>query len=113
MNGHVFECFGEQGNRRQFQRSLEALEEYAKKHEKFAKDLVPLFAATIKNPAVDLPEDLPTSPAPSKTEEMIWTEEVKTYVKRSQALRGNLATLYAITWGQCSEAMKAKVRSHE
>jgi hypothetical protein len=42
---------------------------------------------------------------------LIWAEEVKEYVKRSRQLRSNLATVYAVAWGQCSKAMKAKLKS--
>ena len=57
---------------------------------------------------------MPTDPGkePNKTEEMIWAEEVKEYVKRTRILKGKLATIHAVIWGQCSEAMKAKVKSH-
>jgi acetolactate synthase regulatory subunit len=34
-------------------------------------------------------------------------------VKRVTILKGNLAAVYAVIWGQCSEAMKAKVKAHD
>jgi hypothetical protein len=111
MNGRVFECFDKQSNRRQFNRTLEALEEYAKKTLKHLEDLAPLFVEQITLPTLDEPDD--PDPNATRTQMLIWNKEVKEYVKRARQLRGNLATLYAVAWGQCSETMRAKVKSLE
>ena len=109
MNGQVFECYEEQSDRRQYSRTLEALEGYVKKSLKYSEDLATLFADKMEAPTVSMPMD--PGKDPSKTAEMIWAEEVKEYVKRTRTLRSNLATIHAVIWGQCSEAMKAKVKS--
>ena len=88
---------------------LEALEGYVKKSLKYSEDLATLFADKMEAPTVSMPMD--PGKDPSKTAEMIWAEEVKEYVKRTRTLRSNLATIHAVIWGQCSEAMKAKVKS--
>jgi hypothetical protein len=108
MNGHVFKCFDEQSDRRQFNRTVEALEEYAKKTLKHSEDLAPLFVDQITLPTSDEPDD--PDPNATQTQTLIWNEEVKEYVKRARQLRGNLATLYTVAWGQCSETMRAKVK---
>jgi hypothetical protein len=41
----------------------------------------------------------------------IWKEDIRDLSKRKRVLRGNLAAVQAVIWGQCSEAMKAKVKS--
>ena len=43
-------------------------------------------------------------------EMLIWNEEMKEYVKQNRELQSNLVTIFTIMWGQCSEAMKAKVK---
>jgi hypothetical protein len=111
MNGNVFECFDEQKDRKQFNKTREALGEYAKKHLKFAEDLAPLFAETIAAPTAMEPQEL--TPNATQLQTLIWNEEVKVYVKRSREMRSNLAALYAVAWGQCSEAMKSKLKSTE
>jgi hypothetical protein len=110
MNGNVFECYEEQSDRRQYAKTVEALEGYVKKTLKYSEDLAPLFAESMAVPTLDMPDD--PGETPSKTAEMIWAEEVKEYVKRTRALKSNLATIHAVIWGQCSEAMKSKVKSH-
>jgi hypothetical protein len=43
MNGNVFECYEEQSDRRQYTKTVEALEGYVKKTLKYSEDLAPLF----------------------------------------------------------------------
>jgi hypothetical protein len=81
MNGHVFECFDEQSDRRQFGKTVEALGEYTKKALKYSEDLAPLFADTITPPILNEPDDL--DPNANQTQMLIWNEEVKEYVKRA------------------------------
>ncbi len=109
MNGHVFECAFEQGDKRQYARTLEALEGYAKKNFKFSEDFASLFAPDASEPVIEKPADL--EPGYSATDEMIWKEEIKAYVSRLGVLRGNMAAIFAVAIGQCSEAMKAKLKS--
>ena len=110
MNGHVFECYEEQGDRRQYAKTLEALEGYVKKTCKFPQDIAPLFATEMKEPALKKPDN-PATDA-DETDKAIWNEELKEYVKRRREMQSNFATIHAVVWGQCSEAMRAKIKSH-
>jgi hypothetical protein len=112
MNGNVFECYDEQYDRRQYTKTVEALESYVKKNLTFSEDLSNLFAEEMKEPVITEPAD-PTADAkvPTKLQEMVYVEQVKGYVKRLTALQSNLGTVHAVIWGQCSEAMKAKIKS--
>ena len=109
MQGNVFECYDEQRDRRQFAKSLENLEIYSKKKFQHFQDLAPLFAVNMSEPAVAAPAE----PVGEATEmaRIIWKEAVKSYCSRTTALTGNLAALYAVIWGQCSESMKAKLKA--
>ena len=109
MNSNVFECYDEQTDRRQYARTLEALDGYVKKGMKYSEDLAPLFAAQMTQPVIEKP----TSPGADadETDTLIWKEDVKEYSKRLRIMRGNLAAIQAVVWGQCSEAMKAKIKS--
>jgi hypothetical protein len=55
MNGNVFECHEEQTDRRQYAKTLEALQGYVKKNLKFADDIAPLFATTMTEPQIVKP----------------------------------------------------------
>ena len=97
MNGHVFESAFEQGDKRQFAKTLEALEGYAKKTLKFSQDFESLFDTNPSEPIIEKPVDLP--PQHSLTDKMIWKEEIKAYVDRIRVLRGNMAAIFAIVLG--------------
>ena len=109
MNGHVFQCFHEQNDRKQFKKTVEALGEYANKNLKFSRDLSPLFEDTIASPSIPMPQDLPTTA--SRVEAEVWKEEIKEYTKQRRELKNNSGVIFAVAWGQCSEAMKAKLRT--
>jgi hypothetical protein len=63
----------------------------------------------MKQPTVEKPKALETTV--TKTDELIFGEEIKEYVKRTTILKNNMAAIHAVVWGQCSEAMKAKLKS--
>ena len=109
MNGNVFECFEEQGNRLQFSDTCEALEAYAKKTMSNPEDLAALFTDDIEAPSVEAFEDLP--PEPSETTKAIWNAELREYVKRKGIFKSNIASLHAVILGQCSLAMKDKLKT--
>ena len=61
---------------------------------------------------------IPTLLAPTEygssatmTEKRVWEKQVDQYVKKLDQLKENIRTLYSVIWGQCTEAMKAKVES--
>jgi hypothetical protein len=101
MSGHVIQCSEEQTDRLQFKTALEALKAHVKKSLKYAEDLEPLFAATMAEPELTMPKEPGANP--SRTEDMIYTEQVKQYVKRESCLTSNKADVHAVIWGQCSE----------
>jgi hypothetical protein len=109
MNGHVFECYEERGDRTQFTKTLEALGEYAAKNLKYPEDLKPLFEETMSAPDIVEPTDLPATS--TKKQELIWESALKSHSRRVDELRSNLTTIYAVIWGQCSEAMRTKIRA--
>jgi hypothetical protein len=91
MSGHVFECYEEQDDRRQYGKTVEALDAYARKTLLYAADLAPLFGTVTTTPNVARPENIADDA--DKLDEVIFLEEVKEYVKRTRALMSNLATI--------------------
>ena len=92
MNGHVFECFNEQGNKRQYAKTVKALGGYAKKNLQFPDDFATLFALEASYPVIEKTPDI--GKKSSGIDEMIFKEIVKEYVQRVRVLRrGNLAAI--------------------
>ena len=54
----------EQGNKRQYSKTIEALEGYAKKNLKFSEDFASLFASEASEPVIENPVDLPQNTLP-------------------------------------------------
>jgi hypothetical protein len=108
MNGHIFGCFDEQGDKRQYAKTMEALSQYANKTYKFSEDFVSLFSPTPSTPSVTRP----TAPASSDVvDDLIFKEEVKQYVMRCSILKGNLCAIWSVAIGQCTQGMKDKLES--
>jgi hypothetical protein len=63
----------------------------------------------MEEPAVELPTELDADA--SNVEKAIWDQELREFVKRKGTFKGNLATIQAVVLGQCSEAMKDKLKS--
>ena len=101
MQGNVFECYDKQVDRRQYVKTMELLEIYAKKNfNKFYEDVKPLFAVTMAAPNVPLPEE--PGAETTEMEKIIWKEKVKGYCIRTTMLTGNMTMLFAVIWGQCT-----------
>jgi hypothetical protein len=109
MNAHVFECYEERGDHTQFLKTLEAHGEYAVKNLKYPEDVQLLFREDIVQPFLVEPYDLDNDA--TRKEEIIWTSTMKSFAWRSEERQSNLTTLYAVIWGQCSEAMRNKLRA--
>jgi hypothetical protein len=112
MNGHVFQVHSERPDPQQFGKTVEALGEYAAKNLKHFGDLVPFFK-NLERPILDPVDDPTPAEEASKGKMRDWENRCDRLFKRDTAIDDNLKSLYSIAWGQCSEAMKAKLQSHD
>jgi hypothetical protein len=76
---------------------------------KYPEDLKPIFAETMSAPTITEPSDIADDAG--KQELLIWETALKSYSRRSEELKSNLTKLYAVILGQCSEAMRNKLRA--
>jgi hypothetical protein len=95
MQGNMFECYNEQRDRRQLEKTMEPLELYSKKKFQHFQDLAPLFAVNMSTPA-GVPAPAEPVDEPTEMARIIWKEAVKSFCSRTTALTGNLAALYAV-----------------
>lgn len=111
MNGHVFECIGERATRPQFAKTMEALCDYVKiKMSPHSEDLNSLFNIPMNVPTLVAPE----RPDPDFADALAifdYHEDKKIYNMRVSAQRGNLEALFAMIWGQCTEAPRSKLKA--
>jgi hypothetical protein len=111
MNGHVFQCFNESADPNQFEKTVKVLGEYAAKKFKHAGDLEPLFR-DLSMPTVEQPTEIDERTA-TKADIKVYDKELDIYVIRKTKLKDNVKALYAVAWGQCSDAMKAKIKTSD
>jgi hypothetical protein len=111
MNGHVFQCFNESTDLNQFEKTVEMLGEYAAKNFKHASDLE-LLIHDLSMPTVEQPAELDEKTA-TKADIKVYDKELDIYVVRKTKLKDNVKALYAVAWGQCSDAMKAKIKTSD
>ena len=114
MNGHVFQCPNEGGLKNEFKKTVEALHEYISKKITYPGDMWNL-TMELKEPEVVAPDSTMTevelaSADPFK--KAVWAKQVINYVTRTEQLEHNKRAVFAVIMGQCSDAMKAKVRAH-
>jgi Zinc knuckle len=59
------------------------------------------------------PEPVPVPPSTtiSKAQDRIWDKQLVEFVKRTNHLKENVKTLYAIVWGQCTDSLQEKVKA--
>ena len=110
LNGHIFSVYHENPDKRQFSKTIEALElhVYSSAVFKYADDLEPLFQ-THTMPILDKPSQPDDYDANSAVDVQILKQEVNDYMERRKALRVNLRALWKIIWGQCTPALQAEL----
>ena len=111
MNGHVFQVFNERENKQQFTKTVEMLQEYAIKELDYASDLYPMFN-NISQPELEDPPEEPKDKN-NATRVRIWERKIDKYVEREIELEENLKKIFVIIWGQCSDAMRAKITAND
>jgi len=109
INGHVSQCFNECEDKKQFSKTIEALGEYIAKKLKYPGNMASLTKDFVR-PEIPKPTELEVSET-NRIVIAIWEKKVSAYCPRTDYLDSNLKTAYAVIWGQCSEAMKAKLSS--
>ena len=58
----IFQCFAEQSDRRQYERTVEALEGHVKKTLIYHKDIVDPFGPEMRNPEIEKSKELGKKP---------------------------------------------------
>ena len=107
LKGHIYDC---RGNVQvdQFTKTTWEITNYVGTKYKNGADTQQAIENEVL-PTIVMPAD-PGSNA-SATEKRIWEKQVDGYVKRLEQLDDNIKMLYSLVWGQCTDAMQARVRA--
>ena len=107
LKGHIYDC-GSENQADIYTRTTKEVAEYVGANCKYGSD-VRRAIETLSVPKLDEPED--PKPSATRTEIRIWEKKVDELVKRESHLEQGLKTACSLVWGQCSEAMRAKVKA--
>jgi hypothetical protein len=69
------------------------------------KKMVKTMTDTVETAPMDIADTA------TKTEVKIWEMEIDQFVKNKRNYKSNKVMLHSVIWGQCSEAMQAKVKT--
>lgn len=106
LSGHIYDCTYKQAD--MYSKTTREIAEYVGRTYKYGTD-VRLAIESLKNTNIEQPED-PPDPA-TRTQTLIWEKRVVEYVKRETAFEDNMKTLYSLIWGQCTDALRAKLQA--
>ena len=109
LKGHIYDVSDPRTAADTFTKTTREIEEYIGRTYHTPGDIVSAVER-LAIPTIPRPAD-PVAGA-SRTDTRIWEEEVKQYVKRQDTLRSNVQSLYSLVWGQCTEGLREKIKSH-
>jgi hypothetical protein len=107
LKGHVYDCTdGRQADG--YTKTTEEIAEHVGRAYRFGAD-ASCVISTLGPPVWVQPNNPPT--CADQTDLAIWGKEVEAFVKRKGYLNENLCSAYSLIWGQCTEALRSKLRA--
>jgi hypothetical protein len=108
LSGHIYDYANPRQAADQFTKTTREICEYLGRTYKYGAD-TKMALETMAEPTFAEPTD-PVATA-TRTQVRIWEKQVDEHVKRGSMLTENLNTAYSLIYGQCSDAMRAKLES--
>jgi hypothetical protein len=94
----------------QYSKTTKEIENYVGRTYKQGADVkAAIEQIDIGLPMITQPPDPLAAATP--TQLRIWEKQIDNYVKRLDQRDTNIQTLYSLVWGQCTDAMQAKVKA--
>ena len=82
MNGNVFQTLTENEDRKQFEKSLEALQRYVLTELTHAQDTLPIIQ-DLEKPVIVQPDNITAEQEKSKLQVRMWEKRVDAYMKQT------------------------------
>jgi hypothetical protein len=106
--GHIYDCGDNTRQVDTYTKTTREIGDYVGRTYKYGGD-ARIVVQTLTLPTIELPED-PKDGA-SKTAMKLWDKAIDEYVRRKSYLEENIKTMYSLVWGQCSDAIRAKLET--
>ncbi len=108
LNGRTYDCSDPRQAADMYTKTTKEVAEYVGRTYKYGAD-IKLAIETLVAPTFIEPT-VPATDA-TKTQVRIWEKRVDEFVKKETHLEENIKTIYSLIFGQCTEAMRAKLES--
>lgn len=97
----------------QYAKTTEAITEWVKCNMRYPMDIWTLLT-TLKEPDQNkwIPEK-PTNVTDEETKNMIFSGEIKNYLKRKEEFKNNCCNVFSVILGQCNDSLQAKLKSQD
>jgi hypothetical protein len=109
LNGHVYEVHNETAKANQFQKTTKAISAYVNRTLKNGNDMMNMID-NMEDVDFALLKPKANVEEMDEVDKMILQQEVNDFVKRRKLYFENRDKVYTIVWGQCSEALQAKLK---
>jgi phage pi2 protein 07 len=108
LNGNVYEYSYKQADT--YTKTTKEIAEYIGQTFKYRNDAL-LAVLFLNAPTFEIPPDPPTGA--SKSEQRMWEKKIDEFVKRESIYNENMKSAYSVVWGQCTDALRAKLEAND
>jgi ABC-type transport system involved in cytochrome bd biosynthesis, ATPase and permease components len=109
LNGHVYEVHSETAKANQYQKTTKAISAYVNRTLKSGNDMMNMID-NMEDIDFNLLKPKAVEGSDDEVDRMILQQEVNDFVKRRKLYYENRDKVYTIVWGQCSQALQAKLK---
>lgn len=106
LSGHIYDCSYRQAD--MYNKTTKEIAMYVGRTYKFGND-AKLAIEHLGTPIFAIPPD-PAEDA-GRSDIRIWEKEIDDYVRRKNTFTENMKSAFSVVWGQCSDAIKAKLEA--
>jgi hypothetical protein len=110
LKGHVYDCASAAKAADMYTKTTREIAEYVGREYKYSAILV-RGIETLVEPVVPPPDELPDGA--SALDRRMWEKRIDKIIEQEERLKDITSRAYALVWGQCSEALREKVKAHK
>jgi hypothetical protein len=110
LKGHIYDCTNAARAADMYTKTTREIAEYIGRTIKYSAAMVKGIE-TLTEPTIPMPEELPDTA--TAYEKRIWEKRVDKMIEEEYRLKDITSRAYAIVWGQCSDALREKVKAHK
>jgi hypothetical protein len=111
LKGYIYDCTNVAKAADMYTKTTREIAEYIGRTIKYSADVVKGIE-TLTEPTIPEPEELPAT-ATTAYEQCKWDKWVDKMIEHEYRLKDINSRAYSIVWGQCSDALREKIKAHK